>query len=541
MGDYSANLQLLYQKPATGSSAYYVDPIVYDYATSESSFNSKLPLQSYFNDVSDVTMTYEKGADVDKQTSTIKGAKSRLFYSSVANNTATVNSCSAVTSGDAKTTVTLVTEFTSLPGNIDDVDTYDIKLTFSQITTPKQEFLLKIAKAMGERINDFGKSLSRLPSTSDNTLLTDRLAKSSHNEFNDYMNEINGIIAIVYFQETFLLFATKNGAETPAKLNETENEKQARWQNDRIRIGAIMNVLGLLSPWKFQALFNELRKVSKQTMAKMIENMEREESANFISAFSTRNDMANGSNKAYYYLFRTLFTDKFKIPKDVFYEDDAKIDYFMRKLLIEFYIKTAYPLIHYDFIDALMTRYVALGDFVNARFALLAKCVFTYRIIDYMVSQINATNIPNVPDAVKVDIATNINSYLDRNNKGTINTTKDISLGEKLKQIVIELHQLSNEVSSASYNSEMLKDAIKNNQLTMRTITDANVNRQKEADMKNIEFIILVVVLALVVVACTVLFFFDKSDIAAMIAGGFVAIILVYKAVMMIISFIRKN
>lgn len=548
MSDYITTLDYLYQQPgqsnmsATAKPAYFVDQLLHDYVNTPTSFQTNLPIDYYFYDITNVEMVLQNGTIVDQTlVNSSTGTRPRIFSSPTATTSSSSTCTTSAASAGSTTTPTI--EDVSIPTTERiDVDAYDVKINVTNSTTITPSNINQLASYINERVSLFGNYLKGTNSSTNNSSLNDILNTSTHKEVNEYMSEINNTISTYMFRTAYTIFSNKDAYSKPSSpvANETVAQQQVRTENDRIKIGAVTNIRSLMVPWKLDPLIRSLRENSKTTMYAIFEKFQKspgtkQEAKNFIKAFSSRNDMVNNTNyKKYYYQLRTEMIATYRIPSDVYYENDKQIDYFMRKILIDFYIKMCYPLIHYDFIDTLMMRYIKLGDFVNARFALLAKCIFTLN----MVAAITTAGT-DIPSPVSTDINTNINAYIERNNKGDISYPG--TTNEKLKDIVIELHELSNKVTDNSQKGEILKDAIRNNQLTMRSLSQANIDKEAEVQAKFIEFVVILVVLGLVIVACAVLLFFDKVDIAAMVAAGFLAIVLCYKAVLMIIDFIKKN
>ena len=174
------------------------------------------------------------------------------------------------------------------------------------------------------------------------------------------------------------------------------------------------------------------------------------------------------------------------------------------------------------------------GDFVNSRFGLLAKCMFTYRMIQKII-----TDASNVPTSLSTQFPTNLLSYLRMANMN--NFSSSATTQQKIKEIVTELHKLSNDVNNGSMKTEQLKMAIKDNQLSMRTIIAANKKNMKELNAQSMYFWILVSLILIVITVCGVLFFLQKNDIAIMVAAAILGLILIFKVIMIIIGFIRKN
>lgn len=535
MTDYAAGLEYLFNSSGTTNNsnvqkAYYIDNLVYNYAGDDNLFNANLPLDLYLMKITSAAIQYEKSSDVDNQ---LAKSMANSTLQPLVPNRGSYNQSVNITTTDAcgqrqSTTITTAqapSEVVTVevdPIKAADIENYDINLA---MTTNGKADINNIITYVNYRIDTLGKKL--FPTTS----TANKFTGASHANFESYISEITASIAHLYFYGAALMI---NKDETKTFDTMTFDQKAVIMDSDRIRVSAITNILNMLVPWKFEPLIGSLRTMSREVLFTIATNIGIDKSEDFIKGFSNRANMTNGPYKQYYYMFKNMMIQKYSVDKNILVENDNRVDLFMRKLLIDIYIKTCYPLIHYDFIDTLMKKYVSLGDFVNARFALLAKCMFTYRFVRKLLE--SATNVPT---SISVDFPTNMLEYLKRNNGQGIGSTT--STAQNLKEIIADLHKMSNNVSEASRKTEILKTAITDNQLSMRTLITAINEKRARHRLYVIEFYIVLSMLILVIVSCSVLYFMDLVDIGTLVAGCFLAVVLVYKAIMMIIGFIRRN
>lgn len=352
----------------------------------------------------------------------------------------------------------------------------------------------------------------------------------SHTTFYSYLNTINSTIALHAFLGALKLIdgrpKTQFAQRDPIKL---AMEKDI----DAIRVASI-DKLARMGVSEVNANLTVLRKVCREALGVMAMNMSVDDGSRFIAAFASRATMTTEANKDQYYRLRAIMIDRFKFDPNTVVEPDRKRYSYMVKIIVDLFIKMCYPLIHYDFIDILQQKYTSTGDFVNARYAMLAKVLFTYNLVNVLVS-----GLTPIPDSVAKDLTTNIYNYIVKNNKGSLNaagTRQDV-----MKNIVIELHKISNEVYKKSELNQILVNTIAANQLTMRSLISTNQTFEKDVGKTAIYFYITMAILLTFTAVCGVLMFLDMVDAAVMTAAVSVAAVVLYKLLMMIVSFIRKN
>ena len=534
---YATELDYLYNFTNTDTKKpYKVDNLLFNYSDTSTNFANILPLITYYVALTTVTLGYQNASDVDD----LSGAEKRQFFNPTIQNTVSVSlpsACQALDidasqAGNNTPTVRINTSDTFTG----DIEKTDINVTINTTTTSATvvEFKTRVLNNVHQRIGLLGKTLIKKPTYSNKTL-QNLFGSVSRREFDMYLYEINTSIASSYFRETYEKIASTQ-TETVLPVGLTEEQIQSIEEGDRIRLTAIANLKLISVPWKFDPLMALMREASQKTLYYIINNTPSFNGSEFIKAFASRSTMSSGNFVKFYYRYRSLMYDYFKIDKKIVFEDDNKVDLFMRKLLVDIYIKACYPLIHYDMIDILMKRYTEYGDFVNARFALLAKCLFSFQLVNELISGVPDNSIPTT---IRVDFSTNMIAYIQRNNRGDINsngTTED-----KLKQIVTDLHDMSNSVVDNSAYMEILGQAIRQNQLAMRSLISALEEKKKELQKFYTEFYIIVSLLLVMIAACGVLYFLEIYDYGMITAAVFFVSILIYNLIMMIISFIQKN
>jgi len=548
MGSYATDLDYLFNftnRNTNNPKPYTVDPYLYNYTTDATTFNSVIPMSGgansyYYVGILSVGLTYESAASVDAITGPVSfdsNSTTRKFFNPTTQ-TATPSTLPAICQQQTSTgssTVAPPSTPQSSEGFNGDIEHNDILVTINPTTdaTKINATKLAIVRLIKERsvaYNDLSQRLSTPPSSTN-----PNANNISHTQFDSYLNDINKSVSTVYLKEAYKhILETQKETDIPATADTTQIDTIQ--EADRIRLTGIGNLKIINIGWKLEPLMADLRAASKKTIYTIITKSSTLDSKTFIQGFASRYSMANGSAKGYYYLYRTLMLDFFKLDKKLVFEEDGKVDMYSRKLLIDLFIKCCYPLIHYDLIDILMVRYTQKGDFVNARFALLAKCLFTYNIVNELVTTMADAD---VDVTIKTQFSTNISAYIKRNNQGDLNSDK--STKEKIKEIIIDLHNMSNNVVSNSDHMELLKSAIKTNQLSMRNVSAAIEERRGDVRNKYVEFYVLIAIMIILIAACGLLYFIEKYDIGLIVASSTVVTILAYKMILLIISLIMKN
>jgi hypothetical protein len=533
---YTTDLSSLYTIVGTDTtdSVYKVEEIVDKYTT-QAGIVEKISFSDYVGAISSVSLKYESSSDVDTVNVDAQGYKPRLFAgTSVADSCAPVlpAGCSKAPSLSSVETKTTTTTIPSGNPSFSNIETQDINVSIVS-TTGDAASSAKIMAELGKRIAVFNDVLKMKKGTT--TVNVGNVG--THEEFNEYTMNIIVTIGSYYFQNVFEMIA----------LTETTNVQKstnpATEKANRIRVTAMANMKTIQVPWRFEPLMQALRKSCMQSIQWMMTKDTSMQLTDFIKAFKNRAAMspatsADQPTKAiakFYYRLRSTMLDFFNLDKNITSEDDREIRLFMKKLIVDLYIKTCYPVIHFDMLDALQQKYIKAGDFINSRLCLVAKCVLTF----YLVTEVDKIGNSTSTSETASTIQDNIVKYLARNSKADVMSSSQTS--DQMTSILKDLHKISDSVEMNSDKSVSLQKAISENQLTMRSVMLATEARKKEISMKQVEFWIIFSILITTIAACGALFFFDKVDIALMVASGVLVITLVFLLVMMIANFIKKN
>lgn len=492
-----------YQKP------YNVDVYLNNYM-SQTSISTNIDFQRYFRDITSAALAYDPVSLIDNETRGL-GVSIRSYEENPAAST-----CPPV-KGSESTTIGSGNGIYDSGG----IDKNDINLLISE-TTESIAVKTDIVNLIDNNIGILSELLKKsyqdvIKTTGDNNVYN----HVNHGEFDEYLHECNRTITTHQFVKAF------------GYIEDGNNVKQS--DSDLPRLNAIAALKVINVPWKLNPLILEIEASVKECLYTIISKLPSDASiAEFAKGFHSRDSMKSGSYIKYYYMLRSLLNEKIKISKSILYEDDAETNYFIRKLLSDLYIKTAYPMIHFHLLSVMMKVYMEKGDFINARFAMLAKCTFTYYFMRQLVTGLE----PNIGVSVRNDVPINIINYIKRNNKGKFNgSSKD----ENIASIMVELHEISNQVVDISQSSNILQQSIEENQLNFRNITAAIKAREGEYKWKVIQYWVEFAIMLILIAACGILYYFGKIDIGIMVAGGSCATVILIVLILMIISFITKN
>lgn len=219
------------------------------------------------------------------------------------------------------------------------------------------------------------------------------------------------------------------------------------------------------------------------------------------------------------------------------------------KILVDVYIKACYPLLHFQFINAMIDIYADEGDYVNSRIALLAKVAFTYNFVNALYSPPhyswetnNNTTIEggrSTYGEFKSTVLSLLNTYIK--NMNGINIASPNSSSHPISTVVTTLHKKSKAVVDTNARLRKYKEEIANNQLALRNILQNYESLKRKYKNTLVEFYIVLVLLFLLIVVCTVLIIFKLPNYAQYIAGGVAILVAVVKAVEAINTYLTNK
>lgn len=240
-----------------------------------------------------------------------------------------------------------------------------------------------------------------------------------------------------------------------------------------------------------------------------------------------------------YYRLKNHMLNNIKMPPRFSIEaldNDKKYAEYLKMLAVDVYIKTCYPVIIYYYISNMAQTYAKLGDFVNARVALLAKVMYTYFFVkaatkNYMEQQgLQAADSQEMANKISA-IYTILNDYLHKMNNSDISITK----------IIKKNHKISNEVVDKNMSIQELQQSIRRNQLALRNVLYNVDELKKKYGRKKIELMVICFVLLALIVSCSVLIAIDMKTPVLYVAGGVAIAVLGYGIIKLVLSMIKNN
>jgi len=105
----------------------------------------------------------------------------------------------------------------------------------------------------------------------------------------------------------------------------------------------------------------------------------------------------SGFTRSFYYKLRTQMVRSLVIPERVFYTTDTEVADYFKKLAVDHYLKTMYPVVQYSYLGAMNERYKKRGDFVNMRWCVFTMVSYVYewvKVIEKAVQDAASTSPP---------------------------------------------------------------------------------------------------------------------------------------------------
>lgn len=213
---------------------------------------------------------------------------------------------------------------------------------------------------------------------------------------------------------------------------------------------------------------------------------------------------------------------------------------YVRRLLVEVYIISYYPYIHFLYINALLKKFQSEGNFVNLRVAALARVAFTINMLLWYYN-LSSDKFPSTihqkvyEQVIVSEWAETLKNYMTTLSRVNFNN-KEASI----QNIISDLHTLSSQVVSQSMSVDELKENIIASQIQVRSILARLKQISKERTKKITQYSILVFLLLLVVAVSAVLLTFNlfKNYVLYGVIG-IASTIILYKLIVSIIDLVK--
>lgn len=213
---------------------------------------------------------------------------------------------------------------------------------------------------------------------------------------------------------------------------------------------------------------------------------------------------------------------------------------YLRRLLIELYIVSYYPYIHYLYINALYEKFKKNGDFVNMRVAALIRVAFTINaLMTYTKVASEKFDPKTLEDKQSVlfrQWAQTLKNYMAALSRADF-SDKDFSI----KNVLSNLHDLSSKVVTQSMSIDELKESIQFSQVQVRSIIARlkQVNRERSKIIGEYSALLFFMFLIIIVSAVLIVFNFYKTYLMYGLIGICSGVIL-YSIVKTILSITKK-
>lgn len=346
--------------------------------------------------------------------------------------------------------------------------------------------------------------------------------EQSHDKMDVYMrNILLGIGKTIY----------KNAFEKCRNANPLITNSTLSWDESRYH-------LFYLPETKLISLIDNTRDVANETLctivkakAKTILSITSSERKKFIPT-NFLNDLCIDNFKGpLYCLLKTEMINKMNISKISVATNSNTILYF-KQLAVDFYIKTCYPVIIYDYINCMMNIYIEHGDFINARLALFAKVMFAYLTFSEVINIYKVSSSTTYNNTISTMI-TSFETYLSNINNIDM-TKKDTNM---IRTITKDLRAKSTLAVDKNVEIQTYHAEIRKNQRALRNVM-ANIETiRKKYTGKKIVNVILICLLITVIVSCAILLFLDMKTISIYVAGLTALGVLLYG----LINLIKKS
>ncbi len=481
---YQNNLKFLYESADNNNAAVYnVDNLLYNY-TSQDTFNNNVMPSSFFTKVTRTALKREDVTDV----------------------TGRMNANDASFPAQLPTSITFT----------DDATTNEIKVDIERDTATYTS--VDLMEQIKERL-DIVITRNRQNQEIISNARGD--VTKSNNVFNDYMR---GIISAA------CLKAMWDASTHVYPINDGTSGSET------LDLAAMVISTNVASnPSRLKQVFQYVSDTAKDSLRRILEGMPQIRT----DVMSNFNNSATSFTRPLYYYLRSDIINRLQIPTNVIPAQDDNVMIYIKRILADLYIKTCYPLLHYDFIDGMMRRYAKEGDYVNVRIALLAKVFMTYYFVDYINKNIYAVDNTltqerkNNYNDMFTRINTNINNYITGLNNIDVNSTPGKNV---MADIIRSVHDISNKVVQNSQDIDDVRRQIDENQKGLRNVVANNEIIKDAYKAKVVEFWVTVSILFTILIVCGVLLVLNKPEFVFYVTG--VAILGII--IMVVVRWIRS-
>jgi len=367
-----------------------------------------------------------------------------------------------------------------------------------------------------------------------------------HSDFQKYMGDIVHDITTPFFAA-----GASNSFAFPTRLNA------------QTQVGLYYEALlqvGIMSNKKITNVMPALDNAMMESLAYVYENKGASPSGADDDKLIFQDLMQNKLSSAFYYNLRNQMIDRLEIPQDVYPSNTSTTAIFMKKLLVDLYIKTQTPYIQFLYLQTMIKDYQKTGDFVNVRFCLLSQVAYVNcwlkalgAILNGVVTNNNTFTVTSPSDVLnymnngsKVSVNTIFNGIYQslKDYLGKLNTNFTVTgkfsnqiARDDMNSLIKNLQDLSRRVQQDSQTIATQQNEIKSAQITLRN-TSQGIQQVKETYTRAVvEFYIYFSFAILLIVIGGVLLLLKKESWVLMGSMVLAIIILLYSLIRMIFSY----
>jgi hypothetical protein len=294
--------------------------------------------------------------------------------------------------------------------------------------------------------------------------------------------------------------------------------------------------LRLISKPKEASLMTNLHTTCSQAIASMVKNQA--PSTFLLSGFA---EGPTFSNNRFRTTLREAMYSKLILREYKGTNVKDEVLMYLRRLLVEVYVVSFYPYIHFMYINELLKKFQTSGNFVNMRVAALVRVAFTINILLTYFQESGTLLQQNTRTQRLSTIITQWAETL-KNYMTAISRVDFKNKDATIQNVISGLHTMSSKVTSQAMNVEELKESIKTLQLQMRSIMTLFKSINNERSRKATQYGLLVFLLVLIVVVSALMIVFNLyKDYLLYSLIGVCSLIVIVRVVFTIIEMVKLN
>lgn len=294
--------------------------------------------------------------------------------------------------------------------------------------------------------------------------------------------------------------------------------------------------LRIISKPKEASIMTNLHATCSQAIASMVKNQA--PSTYLLTGFA---DGPTFSNNRFRTTLREAMYSKLMLREYKGTNTKDEVLAYLRRLLVEVYIVSFYPYIHFLYINELLKKFQTSGNFVNMRVAALVRVAFT---INVLITYFQESGQVMQESTRTQRLSTIITQWAEtlKNYMTSISRVDFKNKDATIQNVLSNLHTMSSKVTTQAMTVEELKESIKTMQLQMRSIMSLfksinNVRSRKATQYGLLVFLLVVIV---IVSAVMIVFNFYKEYLMYSLVGVCTVIIIV-RIVFTIIELVKLD